>query len=147
MRPIKPFEQFIQDSTARTSTPDIQRAMSLLSESERKLRSLDEMQDKIGIKDDNANDFVEYCYDILIFLLRAKMCCEGFASSGHSAHEAEVSYMQQLGFDEKDVRFMNQLRYFRNGILYYGKRFDDVYAKKAIDYTKRISKVLREMIP
>ena len=35
---------------------------------------------------------------------------------------------------------MTQLRYFRNGILYYGKTFDSEYAEKVIDFTKKIMK-------
>jgi hypothetical protein len=33
---------------------------------------------------------------------------------------------------------MNQLRYFRNGIKYYGKIFDEDYAKKVYNFMKKI---------
>ncbi|MFH1971873.1 MAG: hypothetical protein ABIJ18_00160 [archaeon] len=48
------------------------------------------------------------------------------------SHEAEVAYLRNLGFSEKKIEFMNQLRYFRNGIKYYGKEFDKEYAQKVI---------------
>ncbi len=100
------------------------------------MNSLKENIDKVGIHDNNANDYVEYCYDILMFLIRSKLFLEGYSSSGHGAHEAEVSYVKELGFNENDTRFLNQLRYFRNRILYYGKRFDKEYAEKVVEFTK-----------
>lgn len=58
-------------------------------------------------------------------------------ASGSGAHEAEVAYMLKLGFKEQDIRFMNDLRYFRNGILYYGKSFDSDYAEKTLRFLSR----------
>jgi len=71
-------------------------------------------------------------------LIRAKMLLEGYKASGISAHEAEVSYLRKLGFSEADVRFANDLRYFRNGIIYYGKIFDSDYAKKTISFLESV---------
>ncbi|MCK5698417.1 MAG: hypothetical protein KAH93_01080, partial [Candidatus Aenigmarchaeota archaeon] len=70
--------------------------------------------------------------------VRAKLLTNGYYASGNGAHEAEVSFMSYLGFSEKDVRFMNDLRYFRNGILYYGKCFDVDYGNKVLEFLKRI---------
>ena len=67
-------------------------------------------------------------------------------ASSLGAHEAEMSYMRVLGFDEKDVQFANQIRFFRNGMLYYGTILDKVYAEKVIGFTKRIYPKLKEMI-
>ena len=89
---------------------------------------------------------MEYCYDILLFLIRAKLYAEGYSSIGQGAHEAEVSYVRNLGIHEKDVQFLDQLRYFRNGILYYGKRLDAEYAEKVITFTKRIYGVLHRKL-
>jgi hypothetical protein len=77
-----------------------------------------------------------------MLLLRAKMLKEGFSSVGKGAYEAEVAYAKTLGFLEKDILILDQLRYFRNGILYYGKTFDTLYAKTIISFTKKISKKL-----
>ncbi|HDD70761.1 MAG TPA: hypothetical protein ENF94_01220 [Candidatus Woesearchaeota archaeon] len=77
-------------------------------------------------------------------LIRAKMLSEGLNASGFGAHEAEVSYMRLLGFREKEVQILDQLRYFRNGILYYGKSFDEEYAEKIIGFTKRIYQKLMD---
>ena len=94
----------------------------------------------MGIDDSNANDYVEYCYNILMFLIRAKMLKQGCTSSGQGAHEAEVAFTRNIGFSESDVRLLDQLRYFRNGILYYGKRFDKEYAEQIIKFTEKIYK-------
>jgi hypothetical protein len=75
-----------------------------------------------------------------MFLIRAHMHEHGYASQGQGAHEAEVSYARKIGFTDKDLRTLDELRYFRNGILYYGKRFDKEYAQQVIKYTERITK-------
>ena len=67
---------------------------------------------------------------------------EGYNASGQGAHEAEVSYLRELGFKEKDIQFADQLRYFRNGMLYYGTILDDEYAKLIIEFTNKIYKQL-----
>ena len=94
---------------------------------------------------DNANDFAEHCYDILLLLVRAKLYTAGYSAAGQGAHEAEVAYLRLLKFAEADVRFMDQLRYLRNGILYYGKQVDREYAEKVIAFTKRLQPGLRRL--
>jgi hypothetical protein len=90
----------------------------------------------MGVNDENANDYIEDCYNVLIYLIRAKMLKKGYSSSGQGAHEAEVAFSKELGFNNVEVQLLNQLRYFRNGIMYYGKRFDREYAEKIIGFTK-----------
>ncbi|MAG47533.1 hypothetical protein CL617_02930 [archaeon] len=140
------FEEFIEQGTIKKVSVDKERSKSLVIESERKMNSLKEQIEKIGVRDNNANDYLEYCYDIIMFLIRSKLYLEGYSSSGLGAHEAEVFYLTRLGFTESDVRFADQLRYFRNGILYYGKRLDKNYAKKVIEFTKKSYPKLREII-
>ena len=88
------------------------------------------------------NYFIENCYDIIIQLLRSKLILNGYKASGQGAHIAEVSYMKKIGFLDEDMYFMNELRHFRNGIKYYGKRFDKEYANKTIKFMKKCSKFL-----
>lgn len=75
-------------------------------------------------------------------LIRAKMLKAGFKSSGIGAHEAEVSYLRELGFKDTEIEFTNQLRYFRNGILYYGKSFDIDYVNKVLDFLNKVYRLL-----
>ena len=138
MRPLKFFDEFLESGTVIKRIPDAARARSLIDEAEKRRKFLAELLNKIGITDDNANYFIENSYDMLLELLRAKLLIDGFYASGEGSHEAEVAYMRNLKFEEKDVRFMNDLRYYRNGILYYGKDFDVDYGKKVVEFSNRI---------
>lgn len=138
MRLLKNFEDCIKEGIVNKMTPDIERAKNLAKESERKNNSLKEQIEKIGIKEENANDYVEYCYDMIMFLIRAKMYNEGYKANGQGAHEAEVSYLRILKISQNDIQFMNELRYYRNGILYYGTKMDEEYAKKVINFSKKL---------
>ncbi len=146
MRRLRLFEDFMDEGIIRKTTPNKERARSLIAESERKMHSLKEQLEKIGIKDENANDYVEHCYDIIMHLIRAKLYLEGYSVSGQGAHEAEISYLRVLKFTENDVRFMDQMRYFRNGMLYYGNVFDKEYADKALEFMNRACCRLKELL-
>jgi len=138
MKLPKEFEYYIKKGVVKKRTPDINRARDLIEEAERKLNSLNMNISKIGILDENANDIIEFCYDIIIYLIRAKMFNEGFYSSGKGAHESEVSFLRKLTFSDNEISFINQLRYFRNGVMYYGKRFDKEYAEKVFRFLNKI---------
>ncbi len=146
MRHLKPFESFIKDGIIKKVSINSERAKSLISESERKMRSINRQLEKIGVIEDNANDYVEHCFDSLMNMVRAKLYLKGYSASGQGAHEAEVSYLRELGFTEKDIQFADQLRYFRNGILYYGTSFDKEYADKVLKFTKKAHPKLKELL-
>lgn len=145
MKPLKLFDDFIKEGIIKKQSIDRPRAQHLIEEAERKNRSLSKILDKIGLNDDNANDIIEYCYDIIISLIRANMLLNGYGSSGSGAHEAEVSYLRNLNISEKEVQFTNQLRYFRNGILYYGKNFDTDYGNKIMEFLNKIYPKLKTL--
>ncbi len=146
MRVLKHFDEYKKEGVIKWVNKNKERSKSLVVESERKMISLKERLEKLGVKNQNANDYVEYCYDIIMHLVRAKLYLEGYSANGQGAHEAEVSYLLVLGFAEKDVLFADQMRYFRNGILYYGSSLDAEYAKKVIEFTNRIYPRLKEML-
>ncbi len=145
MNQIKKFEDFINEGTVKRQTPNKSRAEFLLKESEKDYSFLLELLDKIGLTDDNANSFIKSCYDILMETVRARMLLEGYNASGYGAHEAEVAYLNVLGFDEEDIRFADKMRYFRNGMLYYGTILDKEYAEKVIAFTKKHYKTLKDL--
>jgi len=140
MRSLKRFEEFVKEGIVKKQTPDAGRAKSLVEESEDKLGFYEKLKRKMGFKELNSNYVVETCYDVLIEILRAKLLSLGYKTD---SHESEVSYMRNLGFLEEDVLFMNQLRYFRNGIKYYGKIFDKDYAEKVDKFLYKCLEILR----
>jgi len=146
MKPIRRFDEFIGENIVKKQSADKSRAEYLITESENSHNNLMEMLEKIELTDKNANNFIKQCYDILMELIRAKMLLDGYNAAGQGAHEAEVSYMRVLGFDEKEVQFADQMRYFRNGMLYYGTILDKVYAEKVLRFTKLLYPKLRKMI-
>ncbi len=133
---MKEFEYFIRKGIVKKISIDKARAESLIQEAERKFKQVERILKKVGVDNENANDIVESSCDVLLGLIRAKMFLKGFGASGLGAHEAEVSFLYELNFNEQEINFIQKLRYFRNGIMYYGKKFDKEYAEKVIEFTK-----------
>ena len=92
----------------------------------------------MGVSDKSANYIIKNAYDIIMSLIRARMLSQGFSSSGEGSHEAEVSFLRIIGCNELDVEFADKLRYFRNSILYYGKRLDKEYAEKVLIFLEKM---------
>ena len=145
MMPLKTFGEYMKEGTARKQSPDKLRARSLTAESGDSYKILLSFVEKMGMNDNNANHVIKNAYDIIMELIRAKMFSDGFATTGKGAHEAEVSYLAEIGFSGKDVEFANELRYFRNGVVYYGKSLDARYAKKIVNFLDRIYPVLERI--
>lgn len=142
MKQLKKFEEFLSLGLVRKQSRDEERAKSLMLESEDKFIFFCKVKEKVGVNELSPNYVVETGYDILIELIRAKLLIEGYKVD---SHEAEVSYMRNLGFSEEQVSFMNELRYFRNGIKYYGKRFEKEYADKVLEFLERIYPKLKKV--
>lgn len=140
---IKTFSEYLGAGVVKKVRPDPERAKSLIKIADRKINSLGENIRKVGISNENANDYIEYCYDLLMAIVRARMLLSGLNASGQGAHEAEVSYLHVLDFKEKDVQFLDRMRYFRNGMLYYGTILDKEYAEEVIKFTREIYSKLR----
>ncbi len=145
MRALRLFEEYIKEGIIKKVSKDSERAKNLLLESERKLNSLQERLEKIGIKDENANDYVEYCYDIVMLIIRAKMLSQGYNALGQGAHEAEVSFLRTINCSEREIKLADQMRFFRNGMLYYGTRLDKEYAETVLEFMKQMIKKLKKM--
>jgi hypothetical protein len=142
MRAIKEFEEFKKTGIVKQQSPNSSRAEFLKEESKKSYNFLQKKLKAFGITNETANDLIKSSYDIIMELIRAKMLLEGYNASGQGAHEAEVAYLRTLGFKEKDVQFADQLRYFRNGMLYYGTSLDEEYAQKVIEFTNKLYKEL-----
>ena len=147
MRTIKNFEEFIKENIVKKQSPDYPRANFLIEESAKSYALLIRLQEKLELNNDTSNLFVKSCYDIIMEMIRAKMLIDGYNASGFGAHEAEVAYLRILKFSEHDIQFADQLRFFRNGMLYYGTMLDKEYAEKVIIFTNKIYKKLEDMLP
>ncbi|MCD4759564.1 hypothetical protein K8R33_01615 [archaeon] len=146
MRAIKRFDEFVRKGIVKKQSPDKSRAEFLIKESKNSYILILDILDKIKLSDKNANMFVKSCYDILMELIRAKMLLEGYNASGFGAHEAEVSYTRNLGFKESEVQFLDGIRYFRNGMIYYGEIIDKEYAEKVLKFLEKNYKKLKNDI-
>jgi len=144
MRPIKNFKDYIQEDIVKKQSPDKSRSTSLIIESEKAEAFLKQIILKVGLNDENANTIITMAYDIIMKRIRSKMLLYGYNASGQGAHEAEVAYLRELQFNESDIQFCDQLRYFRNGIMYYGKSFNKEYAQKTIEFLNKIKNKLLE---
>jgi len=144
MKLPKEFEYYLKDAIKKSK--DKPRAEFLLNESDISLEGLKERIKIIGINNKNANSIIKDCYDIMIEIIRAKLLLEGYSFSGNYAHEAEISYLKKLGFPDNEVSFLNELRYFRNSIMYYGKILDKEYAEKVLDFLNKIHSKLKKLV-
>lgn len=144
MRIISDFEYFIEEGIAKKQAPDKSRAAFLASESEKSHAFLLEIMRNYGITAQNANSIIKLAYDIIMELIRACMLKEGYNASGQGAHEAEVSYLRKIGFKETEIQFADRMRYFRNGITYYGRQLDIEYAKNVFEFMNKAYPKLKE---
>jgi len=138
MRLPDDFEVYVKKGVIKKISVDKSRAEFLMKEAQNSLEGLKERIGKLGINNKNANSIIKDCYDIIMELIRAKLLLSGYSSSGNFAHEAEVSYLKKLNFPDNEVSFLNELRYFRNGIMYYGKILNSEYANKVYRFLEKI---------
>ncbi len=145
MKLPKKFGEYLNLGIIKKCSADRSRAEFLIDESQNSLEGLSERIEKVGINEKNANSTIKDCYDILMELIRAKLLIEGYSSSGQFAHEAEVSYLQEMGFLDNDVSFLNEIRYFRNSVTYYGKILNKEYALKVVEFMNYLYPKLKKI--
>jgi len=142
LRHVRNFEDYLEKGIAKRQSPDKLRAKSLFEESKKEYQIILDYIRKDCISKDNANFIIKSLYDVFMEIIRAKMLSQGFNSSGHGAHEAEVAFLRKIGFSEEEIEFADKLRYFRNKILYYGKQLTPGFAKKVIEFLEKAVKRL-----
>lgn len=140
------FEYYLQRKIVKKINPDNQKAEFLIKESEVSFRGLKKRLDSMGLDEDNVNSIIKDCYDIIMELIRAKLFLDGYSASGNYSHEAEISYLKKLDFLDIEISFLNELRYFRNSITYYGKILDKEYAEKVYAFLNKIMPKLRKIV-
>lgn len=143
---MKDFNNFVKRKIVKIQKSDSSRAEFLIKEADKGYASLQEMISKIGINENNANLYIKMCYDLIMEPIRAKMLLDGYNASGQGAHEAEIAYLKMLNFKEEDIKFADEIRFFRNSIVYYGTILDKEYAEKVMEFTKKMYKQLKEIL-
>ncbi|MBS3065577.1 hypothetical protein J4229_00840 [Candidatus Pacearchaeota archaeon] len=140
------FESYVKKGVVKRVSQSKPRAKFLIKEAEFSLEGLKERIKVIEINDKNSNSIIKDCYDILMELIRAKLLLDGYFASGSYAHKAEISYLKLLRFPEEEISFLNELSYFRNGVLYYGTILDKEYAEKVVSFMNKLYPRLRRMV-
>ena len=140
---LKDFKEFLSLGIVKKQTINRERALSIIKEVGNKKQFLEISIKTISEENMNHNFIVEQCYDIIMELIRAKMFLDGY-NAGNS-HEAEVSYLKILGFSESEVRFMDEIRYYRNGTKYYGTILDKNYADKVLEFMNKLYPKLKSI--
>ncbi len=135
---FKKFEEYLNLGIVKKRSPNKERARFLLKEAKKKKQFLETVLKDIPLEKIYANFIVDSCYDIIMELIRVKLYLAGFKCSGEGAHEAEISYARIIGFHELDIRFINEIRYYRNGIKYYGIILHKEYADKVLKFLYKI---------
>jgi len=64
MMPLKTFDEYLKEGTARKQSPDKLRARALIAESEESYKILISFIGKLGLDDSNANHVIKNAYDI-----------------------------------------------------------------------------------
>jgi hypothetical protein len=141
---VRDFNELIKKRIVKKQSPNKDRAMSLIQESDSKYDFLNITLNTIPKEKINSNVIVDHCYDILMELIRAKMYFDGY-NAGNS-HEAEVSYLKILEFLDADIRYMDELRYYRNGTKYYGTKLDVAYSKQTVKFMNKIRIKLKTLL-
>ncbi len=121
------------NKSAKTITPDIKRAESLIETATERIGLITEINEK------NCNFVFEDYYTSLLELLQAVTFKKGYNILNHVC----------LGFYIRDVLkredvylLFDDLRFKRNSLTYYGSRMDYETAKQAIEKCKKIIKEL-----
>ena len=121
------------NKSAKTITPDIKRAESLIETANERISLIKEINEK------NCNFVFEDYYTSILELLQARTFKKGYNILNHVC----------LGFYLRDILkredlfiLFDDLRYKRNSLTYYGSRMDYETAEQAIEKCKKIIKEL-----
>lgn len=124
----------IMNKSAKSVTPDLNRATSLIETANERINLIKKINEK------NCNFVFEDYYTSLLELLQAITFKKGYNILNHVC----------LGFYLKDVLknealyiLFDDIRYKRNSLTYYGSRMDFETAKQAIDKCKKIIKEIK----
>ncbi|MEK6908738.1 MAG: hypothetical protein AABX23_01660 [Nanoarchaeota archaeon] len=117
------------NKTAKSITPDINRAKSLIETAKERISLIKEINQK------NCNFVFEDYYTSLLELLQAITFKKGFNIINHIC----LGFYLRDILKREDLYFLfDDLRFKRNSLTYYGSRMDYETAKQAIEKCKRL---------
>ncbi len=140
---MKEFKEYLSSGIVKKQSTNKQRALSIIEGVERTDLFLSTTLKSIPREKWYSNFIVDQCYDILLESIRAIMFLDGFNSG--TSHEAEISYLRALPFSEKEIRFLDEIRYCRNGIKYYGTHLPLDYALKVLSFKESVYPTLKKI--
>jgi len=128
------WDDCLLNKSARTITPDIKRAESLIETANERISLIKNVNEK------NCNFIFEDYYTSLLELLQAITFKKGFNISNHIC----LGYYLRDILKREDLYILfDDIRYKRNSLTYYGSRMDYETATQAIEKCKRIIKELQ----
>jgi len=123
------------DEEVFSISKDVERAGDLFIMAKERLEII-----KILPKDKPYKSIEEY-YEIVKELLTAIMYCDGFKTL---SHKKLINYFEEKydELDELEIKFIDDLRKFRNDIVYYGKKISRNFLINNEEHIKKIIKIL-----
>ena len=116
------FENYLKNGTVRKGFADIERAIKLIKDGEKRIHDIE------LIDINKVPKFVfENVYDAIRDFLYAILLSDGFKTN---SHEATIAYLLNKGFDVYTVNKLDKFRYKRNGSKYYGEDIEISEAKE-----------------
>ena len=122
------------NKSAKTISPDIRRAKSLMETAKERISLIKEVGKK------NCNFVFEDYYTSLLELIQALTFKKGFNVLNHVCLGY---YLRDMLKREDLYRMFDDLRYKRNSLTYYGNKMDFETAKQSIENCRKIIKELK----
>ena len=99
MKPLKIFDEYIKLGVVQIQSRDISRSQSLIKEAQESYNFLQQIIEKIGILNENANDIIKMSYDILMSEIKPLTLVSGYnLSSLISEHPKNKCLSQTTPF-------------------------------------------------
>ena len=128
------WNECLNNKSAKTTTPDFNRAESLIETAKERIALIKEINGK------NCNFVFEDYYTSLLELLQAMAFKKGFNILNHIC----LGYYLRDILKREDLYILfDDVRFKRNSLTYYGSRMDLETAKQAIEKCKKIIKELQ----
>jgi len=128
----------LTNRSAKTVTPDIKRAESLIETANQRISLIQDINEK------NCNFIFEDYYSSLLELLQAMTFKKGFNILNHLC----LGYYLRDVLKREDLFIVfDDLRYKRNSLTYYGSRMDYETAMQAIEKCKVLINKIAGQLP